>query len=49
MEFINQYWPLLVPLILVQLGLMIYCLVDLSRREQVKGPKVAVGNFHCLW
>ncbi len=39
MEFINQYWPLLVPLIVVQLGLMIYCLVDISRRERVKGPK----------
>jgi len=39
MEFINQYWPLLAPLILIQLSLMIYCLIDLSRRERVKGPK----------
>ncbi len=39
MEFINQYWPLLAPLILIQLGLMVYCLIDLSRRERVKGPK----------
>ena len=39
MDFINQYLPLLIPLILVQLGLMIYCLLDLSRRERVKGPK----------
>ncbi len=39
MDFINQYLPLLIPLILVQLGLAIYCLVDLSRRERVKGPK----------
>lgn len=39
MEFINQYLPLLIPLILVQLGLMVYCLVDLSRRERVKGQK----------
>lgn len=28
--------PLLVPLIVLQLGLMVYCLVDLSRREKVK-------------
>ena len=39
MDFINQYLPLLIPLILVQLGLMVYCLMDLSRRERVKGPK----------
>lgn len=39
MDFITQYLPLLIPLILVQLGLAIYCLVDLSRRERVKGPK----------
>ena len=39
MEFINQYWPLLIPLILIQLGLMAYCLIDLSRQEHVKGPK----------
>ncbi len=39
MEFINQFWPLLAPLILIQLGLMVYCLIDLSRRERVKGPK----------
>jgi hypothetical protein len=39
MEFINQYLPLLIPLILVQVGLMIYCLVDLVRRERVRGPK----------
>jgi hypothetical protein len=30
---------LLIPLILVQLGLMVYCLVDLSHRERVKGQK----------
>jgi len=39
MEFIKQYLPLLIPLILLQLGLMVYCLVDLARRERVKGPK----------
>ena len=34
--------PLLIPLVLIQLVLMIICLVDLSRREKVKGlPKWA--------
>ena len=28
--------PLVVPLVVVQLGLMVYCLVDLARREKVK-------------
>ncbi len=31
--------PLLIPIILIQLALMIYCLVDLIRRETTKGPK----------
>ena len=35
----SQYIPLLIPLVLLQLGLMIYSLIDLSRRERVKGPK----------
>ncbi len=34
--------PLLLPLVLVQLGLAIYCLVDLFHREKVRGlPKWA--------
>jgi hypothetical protein len=28
-----------IPVLLLQLGLMIYCLVDLSRREKTRGPK----------
>lgn len=31
--------PLIIPLILIQLALMIFCLVDLSRRERTNGPK----------
>ncbi len=31
--------PLIVPIILVQLAMRVYCLVDLARREQTKGPK----------
>ena len=34
----NLIW-LIIPIVLVQLGLMVYCLVDLSRREKTKGPK----------
>ena len=30
---------LLIPLVLLQLGLAIFALVDLSKRERVKGPK----------
>ena len=43
MEFtqIKQYIPLLIPVILIQLGLMIAALVDLIRRTQTHGPKWA--------
>jgi hypothetical protein len=36
---ISQWIPLIIPLILVQLGLMVFCLIDLSRRERTRGPK----------
>jgi hypothetical protein len=36
---LRQILPLLIPVILLQLGLMIYCLIDLSRRESTRGPK----------
>lgn len=39
MEAIKQYIPFLIPVILIQLGLMIFCLVDLARRERTRGPK----------
>lgn len=35
----KQYIPLLIPVILIELGLMIAALVDLVRREQTRGPK----------
>jgi len=41
MENLNQWLPLLVPIVLLQLGLMIFVLVDLVRRENTKGPKWA--------
>ncbi|MDP2994268.1 MAG: PLD nuclease N-terminal domain-containing protein [Anaerolineales bacterium] len=39
MEKIQQYIPLLVPVILIELALMITALVDLIRRAQTRGPK----------
>jgi hypothetical protein len=38
-ELFMKILPLLIPIVLIQLGLMVYCLVDLSRRERTKGPK----------
>lgn len=31
--------PLLIPIFLIQIGLMIFAFVDLIRREKTKGPK----------
>lgn len=39
MENWNQWLPLLAPIVFLQLGLMIFALVDLVRRERTKGPK----------
>ncbi|MEW6567325.1 MAG: PLD nuclease N-terminal domain-containing protein [Chloroflexota bacterium] len=40
-EEITQLFPLLAPLLLIQLGLMIAALVDLVRRGRTRGPKWA--------
>ena len=34
-----HFLPLLIPLILVQLGLMVFALIDLIKREKTRGPK----------
>ena len=39
MENIRSIIPFLIPILLLQLGLMILALVDLARRERTKGPK----------
>ncbi len=40
MDFnIEPYLPLLIPIAVLQLGLMIFALVDLIRRQRTKGPK----------
>ncbi len=39
MENIREFIPFLIPIVLLQLGLMGFALVDLVRRERTKGPK----------
>ena len=39
MEAIKPYIPFLIPVILIELGLVIFALTDLIRRERTKGPK----------
>ena len=41
MEIFQHYLPLLIPVVVIQLGLMITALVDLVRRAQTRGPKWA--------
>lgn len=36
---IMKYLPLLIPLFIIQVGLMIVALVDLIKREKTRGPK----------
>jgi len=45
----TQLLFLIIPLVVVQLILIVYCLVDLVHREKVKGlPKWAWGIIICL-
>jgi hypothetical protein len=39
MEAIQPYLPLLIPIIIIELGLLIFALVDLIRRPKTRGPK----------
>ena len=41
MENISSLIPFLIPIVILQLGLMVFALVDLIRRERTKGPKWA--------
>jgi len=34
-----KYLPLIIPLFVIQLGLMITALIDLIKREKTRGPK----------
>ena len=39
MEKLQSILPFLIPILLIQLGLIIFALVDLVRREKTRGPK----------
>ena len=39
MDFVTEYLPLLLPLVVLQVVLMIIALLDLVRRENTRGPK----------
>ena len=39
LDALEQYIPLLVPILLIQLALMIAAILDLIRREKTRGPK----------
>jgi hypothetical protein len=39
METIADYLPFLIPILVLQLGLMAFALWDLVRRERTRGPK----------
>ena len=41
MDSLSELIPFLIPVILLQIGLMIVALVDLIRRERTRGPKWA--------
>jgi hypothetical protein len=34
-----EWLPLLIPIIVLELGLMVFALVDVIKREKTKGPK----------
>lgn len=40
-EDLRALIPFLVPLVLLQLGLMVFALLDLARRARTRGPKWA--------
>lgn len=35
----SKYLPLLIPLFVIQIGLLIFALFDLIKREKTRGPK----------
>jgi hypothetical protein len=40
-ENVMKFIPLLIPIVILQYGLMIAALVDIMKREKTKGPKWA--------
>ena len=39
MDAIRPYLPLLIPIVLIELGLLVAALIDLARRPHTRGPK----------
>ncbi len=39
LDKIKEFIPLLIPILILQLGLMIAALIDVIKREKTKGPK----------
>lgn len=39
LDTLVKYLPLLIPLILIQFGLMIFAILDLLKRQKTRGPK----------
>jgi hypothetical protein len=38
-ELFRQLLPLLIPILILEIGLVIYALIDLVRRDRTRGPK----------
>lgn len=34
------YWPLLIPVVIIQYGLLLAAIIDLSKQEKTRGPKM---------
>ena len=52
LDFILRILPLLIPILLIQVALMVYSLIDLSRRDGTRGPKwlwIIIIVFGELW
>jgi heme/copper-type cytochrome/quinol oxidase subunit 2 len=39
LDLLKKLLPVLIPILLLELGLMIYCVIDLVKREKTNGPK----------
>lgn len=39
LELLREILPLLVPILIIQLGLMAIALVDLTKRQRTRGPR----------
>ena len=40
LQELTRYIPLLIPVMIIQIGLMVVALWDLIKREQTRGPKL---------